>query len=318
MIVITGARGFIGSNLIEKLNAAGYEDLILVDELENKNKTVNLSNCRYEKLIDRSHFLDWFVENYSQVKFVFHLGARTDTTEQKVKIFTELNLNYSKSLFSICTKHQIPIIYASSAATYGNGEFGYNDLYPIQQLKPLNPYGWSKHNFDLWVKKQNEQPPFWAGLKFFNVYGKHEGHKHRMASVILHAYDQIQKTGKMKLFMSHKESVGNGEQKRDFIAVQDVVDICFYFFLHPKESGLYNVGTGQARTYNHLSNALFLALKKPANIEYIPTPEDIRESYQYYTQAELKKLRLAGYKKAFISLEEGVEKYVQEYLGVCS
>ena len=318
MIVITGARGFIGSNLIEKLNAEGYEDLILVDEIENKDKNINLSDCRYEKLIDRSHFLDWFVENYGLVKFVFHLGARTDTTEQNVKIFTELNLNYSKSLFSICSKHQIPIIYASSAATYGKGEFGYNDQYPIQQLKPLNPYGWSKQNFDLWVKEQNEQPPFWAGLKFFNVYGKHEGHKHRMSSVILHAYDQIQKTGKMKLFMSHKESVGNGEQKRDFIAVQDVVDICFYFFLHPKENGLYNVGTGKARTYNDLTNAVFLALKKPANIEYIPTPKDIRESYQYYTQAEVNKLRLAGYKKAFISLEGGVEMYVQEYLGVSS
>lgn len=314
MIVITGARGFIGSNLVEKLNTEGNTQLILVDELENQAKTSNLKNAKFKQLIHRVDFIPWFVENSRDIDFVFHLGARTDTTEQDEEIFNELNLNYSKEIFKICTKDQIPLVYASSAATYGNGEHGYSDEDAIEPLSPLNPYGWSKQNFDLWVTQQTETPPFWAGLKFFNVYGKHESHKHRMASVILHAFRQIQNTGKMQLFMSHKESIAHGEQRRDFIAVQDLVSICIFFLKNQHNSGLYNVGTGKARSFNDLVFAVFKALGKEPKIDYIPTPLDIREAYQYFTEAKMGKLRKVGYDKAFISLEDGVRSYVQDYL----
>lgn len=314
MIVITGARGFIASNLVEKLNSEGFSELILVDETENQEKNPNLAQLQYTEFIERSHFLEWFNLHGKNVHFVFHLGARTDTTEQNVEVFNELNLNYSKQIFTICTKYKIPLVYASSAATYGNGELGYDDTKSIDMLQPLNPYGWSKQNFDLWVQSQDDVPPFWVGLKFFNVYGKHENHKKRMASVVYHAYHQIKETNKMKLFMSHKDGIAHGEQQRDFIAVQDVVDVCYFFFKNQENSGLYNLGTGQARTFNDLVKAVFNAMQLELQIEYIPTPIDIRDAYQYYTQATMEKLRSAGYKKPFTSLESGVEKYVSEFL----
>ena len=314
MIVITGARGFIGSNLVQRLNNEGFTQLILVDELEKTAKDSNLESLQFEKIIHRSTFISWLSDHLELVDFIFHLGARTDTTELDETIFNQLNLNYSKALFEICTEHQIPVVYASSAATYGDGNLGYNDTKEIKQLKPLNPYGWSKQNFDLWVNEQTNTPPFWAGLKFFNVYGKHENHKGRMASVILHAYKQISKTKKMQLFMSHREDVANGEQKRDFIAVEDVVNICIFFYKNQKFSGLYNVGSGQARSFNDLVKAVFTALQLEANIQYIPTPEDIRDSYQYYTRAKMDKLKSIGFSKPFSSLEEGIEDYVKNYL----
>ena len=314
MIVVTGAKGFIGSNLVEKLNERGITELILVDENENDAKNPNLASAKYAKFIHRDIFIDWFKSNATKISFVFHLGARTNTTEQDKAVFDQLNLNYSKAIFEICTKANIPMIYASSAATYGSGEFGYDDEADITKMKALNPYGQSKLDFDLWLTRQEEKPPFWAGLKFFNVYGKNENHKGRMASVIYHAYHQIAASNKMKLFQSHKEEYANGEQKRDFIAVEDIVDICLFFFDHPDASGLYNAGTGTARTFNDLVTAVFNAMDKDVDISYIPTPIDIRDAYQYFTEAKTNKLRKAGYTKDFTSLEDGVKHYVKNYL----
>jgi len=310
MIVITGARGFVGSNLVKKLNNEGFANLILVDELENKAKDINLKNTKYNLLLDRNEFIDWLKQNATNVNFVFHLGARTDTTETQKRIFDELNFNYSIDVFKLCTLHHIPLIYASSAATYGNGELGYNDELSIKNLEPLNEYGWSKQNFDLWVEKQTNTPPFWAGLKFFNVYGPNETHKGRMASVIYHAYHQINKTGGMKLFKSHHPNFKDGEQKRDFIFVNDLLNICFFLFKNQPKNGLYNVGTGTARSFNDLAKCVFKSLDVKENISYIPTPEDIRDKYQYFTEATTHKLRLAGYKEKFYTLEEGVSEYV--------
>jgi ADP-L-glycero-D-manno-heptose 6-epimerase len=314
MIVITGARGFIGSNLVEHLNELGIKDLILVDEDQNSLKTPNLEGLHFSVFLERAAFLPWFKSYPHSVDFVFHLGARTDTAEQEVALFDELNLNYSKELFSICAKHQIPLIYASSAATYGDGSHGYDDELDIKLLKPLNPYGQSKQDFDVWVLEQTETPPFWVGLKFFNVYGKHENHKNRMASVVYHAYKQIKETGKMKLFQSHRADVQHGEQLRDFVSVNDLITICMFFYTHQKHSGIYNVGTGEARSFNDLVKAVFQSMRLEADIQYIPTPEDIREAYQYYTCANMNKLKKIGYPSAFTSLEKGVEDYVKNYL----
>jgi ADP-L-glycero-D-manno-heptose 6-epimerase len=312
MIVITGARGFIGSNLVFKLNQSGLTDLLLVDELENHDKEANLKGAEYRGIIHRNDFLDWFEINASEVSFVFHIGARTDTTETDKVIFDELNLNYSKAIFHVCANHKIPLVYASSAATYGDGSFGYSDQQSINNLQPLNEYGWSKQNFDLWVEQQTILPPFYAGLKFFNVYGPGENHKGRMASVIYHAYHQILKTGEMKLFQSHHPDYKDGEQMRDFIFVNDLTEVCLFFYenFNKVESGIYNLGTGKARSFNDLVKAVFKAMNLPENISYIPTPEDIRDKYQYFTEANMQKLILAGYKHSFTSLEEGVNKYV--------
>lgn len=311
MIVITGARGFIGSNLVKKLNDEGFTNLILVDELENKAKETNLSGAKYNLLLHRNLFIDWFTNNAFKVSFVFHLGARTDTTEIQKEIFDTLNFNYSVELFKLCSINDIPFVYASSAATYGNGENGYNDELPISNLEPLNEYGWSKQNFDLWVEKQKAKPLFWAGLKFFNVYGPNENHKGRMASVIYHSFHQIKNTGGMKLFKSHHPDFKDGEQKRDFIFINDLIDICLFFYHNQKLSGLYNVGTGNARTFNDLAKSVFKTLNMKENITYTPTPSDIRDKYQYFTEATTKKLRLAGFKKPFHTLEDGVKLYVK-------
>lgn len=319
MIVVTGARGFIGSNLVEKLNDEGFDEIILVDELENGNKNRNLVNKYFFDLIHRDEFFEWFQENAEEVDFVYHLGARTDTAEFDVEIFDELNLNYSKTVFQMCAAYKIPLVYASSAATYGNGENGYDDEASISNLKPLNAYGDSKQDFDLWVANQIKRPPFFVGLKFFNVYGEGEWHKGRMASVIFHAFNQIKATDKMKLFMSHHPDFKNGEQKRDFIYVKDLVDMCYFFQEtyennEKVENGIYNIGTGTARTFNDLVEATFKAMNIKADISYVPTPEDIRDKYQYFTEAKMSKLRNAGYKKPFTSLEDGVSDYVKNYL----
>lgn len=311
MIAVTGARGFIASNLVRKLNSEGHHNLILVDELENKAKDHNLDGTKFSMLVHRDNFLEWLKSNASEVSFVFHLGARTDTTETDKAIFDKLNLNYSKEIFSICAKHHIPLIYASSAATYGNGELGYDDEAPIENLQPLNEYGWSKHHFDLWVNEQSLRPPFYAGLKFFNVYGPGENHKGRMASVIYHAYHQILKTGGMKLFQSHHPEYKDGEQMRDFIMVDDVANICYFLYKTRPENGLYNTGTGIARSFNDLVSAVFNSMQLSPKITYIPTPEDIRDKYQYFTQATTQKLQKAGYTTPYCKLEEGVKKYVQ-------
>ena len=254
-------------------------------------------------------------ENHSSIDFVFHLGARTDTTEFDKVIFDELNLNYSKSIWELCSEYVIPLVYASSAATYGLGEFGYDDDHEmIDKLKPLNPYGDSKNDFDKWALKQVKTPPFWSGLKFFNVYGPNEYHKGRMASVIFHAYNQIQEKGEVKLFRSHHPDFKDGEQLRDFVYVKDVANVCLFLMQKKPNSGIYNLGSGKARTFLDLVSNTFLSLNIKPNIEFIDTPIDIRDKYQYFTQANMNKLILAGYDIPFHTLEQGVSDYVQNYL----
>ena len=315
MIIVTGAAGFIGSCLVAKLNSLQKNKLILVDDFSNTEKNKNLNGKLFESKIDRAQFLEWFVKNNSKITELYHIGARTDTTELHVPIFDELNLNYSKSLWKICAKHQIPFIYASSAATYGLGEFGFEDNhYVVGKLRPLNPYGASKNDFDKWVLNQDRQPSFWAGFKFFNVYGPNEFHKGRMASVILHAVNQIKNTGEMKLFRSHNPKYRDGEQLRDFVHIADVVDVLTVMMTNKSQNGLYNLGSGNARSFNDLANATFTAMNLKSNISYIDTPIDIRDKYQYFTQANMSKLQNIMHKKSFINLEDGVKDYVQNYL----
>ena len=315
MIVITGAAGFIGSAFVSKLNSERYFDLVLVDDFSNEEKNQNLEGKQFSIKIHRDIFPEWLKLNHRFIEFIFHIGARTDTTEFDYSVFEKLNVNYTKQLWKLSVEYGIPLVYASSAATYGGGEFGYNDDEKIiPQLQPLNPYGISKNEFDKWALQQEQKPYFWAGLKFFNVYGPNEYHKKRMASVIFHSFNQISETGKIKLFKSHKEGIANGEQKRDFVYVKDLCDVLFFFMNHRKDSGIYNLGTGQARSFNDLANAVFSAIQLSPNIEYIDTPIDIRDKYQYFTQAEMSKLRSIGYEKSFTSLEDGVLDYVSNYL----
>ncbi len=315
MIVVTGAAGFIGSYLCEVLNAKGFNNLILVDDFSKQEKIANHENLNSYEKIERSKFISWLNLTEETIDFIFHLGARTDTTEFKWEILEELNLTYSKAIWQLCASKNIPLVYASSAATYGNGEFGYDDNTEIlDKLVPLNPYGDSKNEFDKWVIKQDIQPPFWAGLKFFNVYGPREYHKGRMASVIFHAFNQIQEKGEMKLFRSHNPEYTDGGQLRDFIYVKDIANVCLFLMNEKPTSSIYNLGSGKARTFLDLALATFKALDKSPKISFIDTPEDIRDKYQYFTEANMSKLIAAGYTSPFTSLEIGVKDYVQNYL----
>lgn len=315
MIVVTGAAGFIGSQLIEKLNSENFNYIVAVDNFDDERKLPNHKNLKIQERIDREEFIEWLKSNGQHVEFIFHIGAKTDTTLFDVEVFNHLNLNYTKDIWKQCVAQQIPLVYASSAATYGLGEHGYIDEEQlIPKLKPLNPYGQSKQDFDVWALEQKEKPFFWAGLKFFNVYGPNENHKGRMASVIWHAFHQIKKTGGMKLFKSHNPEFKDGEQMRDFVYVKDLVDVCYWLMRHRRDSGIYNLGSGKARTFNDLTKAVFKAMGKEENISYIDTPEDIRDKYQYFTEADMNKLRSIGYTKKFHTLEEGVEDYVVNYL----
>lgn len=315
MIVITGAAGFIGSCIVQKLNEEGREDLILVDEFSRADKNRNFTNKGFVEAIDRDVFVEWFRSNADKIEGVIHMGARTDTTEQDTALFDRLNLNYTKDLWKICVQHRLPFVYASSAATYGLGELGYDDRHDIiADLKPLNPYGISKNDFDVWALEQSEQPPYWAGLKFFNVYGPNEYHKGRMASVVLHTVRQIRKTGGMKLFRSHREDIQDGHQSRDFVYIKDVVDMVLFLYEEKPENGLFNIGTGQARTFLDLATNTFNSLGLEPNISFIDTPLDIRNTYQYFTEANMQKIRRVGYDKPFCSLEAGVDDYVKQYL----
>jgi ADP-L-glycero-D-manno-heptose 6-epimerase len=316
MIVVTGAAGFIGSAMVARLNQARMYDLVLVDDFSHPEREANYLDKKYRELLSREGFAEWLDKHQKDVEFVVHLGARTDTAEHDRELFHRLNLNYTKAIWERCTKYQIPMIYASSAATYGGGELGFvDDPKLLKQLKPLNPYAESKHSFDLWVQEQTETPFYWTGLKFFNVYGPNEYHKRRMASVIYHAYGQVQETGKIRLFRSYRPDYADGEQRRDFIYVKDVVDLIFYLMNERKNSGLYNLGTGKARSWNDLANSVFAAMGRPSDIEYIDMPADIRDSYQYFTEADTTRLFGLGFPQAFHSLEAGVADYVQHYLG---
>ncbi|MGQ0829841.1 MAG: ADP-glyceromanno-heptose 6-epimerase [Bacteroidota bacterium] len=315
MIVVTGAAGFIGSCLVSKLNQEGFKDIVIADDFSSPEKIQNLESKTYSQKIHRDDFISWLKINQRLVQFIFHIGARTDTTEFNKEIFDKLNLNYTKEIWNICVEFGLPLVYASSAATYGLGEFGYDDNHEvIEKLKPLNPYGDSKNDFDKWAVKQKKKPYFWVGLKFFNVYGPNEFHKGRMASVIFHAFNQIREKGKVKLFRSHNPDYKDGEQLRDFVYVKDVVEVCCFLLHHRKNSGIYNLGSGKARTFSDLVKNTFAAVNKKPDIEFIDTPVDIRDKYQYFTEANMAKLKSIGYSKPFHTLEEGVKDYVQNYL----
>ena len=321
-IVVTGTAGFIGTVFVQYLNEQGLTNLILVDDFGVEAKRNNWEKKLFVKVIERQAFLEQLHELDFNIDIIVHLGARTDTTEFNYAIHEELNLEYSKSLWGYATEKQIPFIYASSAATYGAGELGYDDSHEIiGQLKPLNPYGVSKNEFDKWAIAQTTHPPVWTGLKFFNVYGPNESHKGRMASVIFHAFNQIKENGVVKLFKSHRADFKDGEQLRDFIYVKDVAKVVYWMLdemlLHKwsvEKNGLYNLGTGQARTFYDLAANVFIAQGLKPNIEFVDMPSDIRDTYQYFTEANMVKLRAAGYVAQFYSLEEGVKDYVQNYL----
>ncbi len=336
MILLTGAAGFIGSYLLGYLNHLGYSNIIIADNFSEEDKWFNFDAKQFVAKVDRDELFDWLAKEQPAISFVFHLGARTNTTEFDYAIHERLNLEYSKKVWNYCAAKNIPLVYASSAATYGSGEFGYNDSHDIvDKLQPLNPYGISKNEFDKWAIKNSQEsvvgsreprPPFWVGLKFFNVYGPNEYHKGRMASVIFHSFNQIRTTGKVKLFRSHKSGFNDGQQLRDFIYVKDIAAVCYWLMEtlphtqgdNPPDktfaSGLYNLGTGKARTFEDLAKATFASMGKEPTIEYIDMPADIRDKYQYFTEATMNKLRSAGYTDNFYSLEEGVEDYVVNYL----
>lgn len=314
-IAVTGAAGFIGSYLIGFLNQAGFENLILVDDFSDDRKVHNLQGKKLLQKVHREQFFEWVKLHKGAIQHVFHLGARTDTTEMDYEVHKKWNLDYSKQIWEWCVREEIPLLYASSAATYGNGDKGYSDNHNIvPHLQPLNPYGVSKNEFDAWALEQKTMPPFWAGVKFFNVYGPNEYHKGRMASVIFHAFQQLKETGTIRLFRSHHPDYTDGGQMRDFVYVQDVVQMCVWLIQQQPENGLYNIGSGTARTFNDLAKAVFHTLKLPESIIYIDTPEDIRSKYQYFTEADMHKLRNAGYDTPVYSLEDGIAAYLQDYL----
>ncbi|HUR67369.1 MAG TPA: ADP-glyceromanno-heptose 6-epimerase [Chitinophagaceae bacterium] len=314
-ILLTGAAGFIGSYLLGYLNNQGYKNIIIVDDFNEEDKWFNFDSKSFAEKVERELLFDWLEKSARDIQFVFHLGARTDTAEFDYAVHERLNLEYSKKIWNYCVEKNIPLVYASSAATYGGGEFGYKDDHEqIVRLKPLNPYGVSKNEFDKWALRQEEHPPFWAGLKFFNVYGPNEYHKGRMASVIFHSFNQVRSAGKVKLFRSHRADYNDGQQLRDFIYVEDIARVCYWLMNHQVTNGLYNLGTGEARTFEDLVKATFAAMEKDPVIEYIDMPEDIRDKYQYFTEADMHKLRAAGYTAEFYSLEDGISEYVTGFL----
>lgn len=295
MIIVTGGLGFIGRNLVQKLLKRGKFVIVLDTKIESLNS-----------------IYIWLTKNAKDIECIYHLGAITDTTEMNIELFNEYNLHCSMFVWNLCTEYQIPLIYASSAATYGDGKQGFDDEKSIKTLQPLNPYGDSKHVFDLWNELEDKTPPYWYGLKFFNVYGYGEANKGKMASVVFHTYNQVKLSGEMKLFRSHNPNFGDGEQLRDFVYVDDVVDVCIFMMENLPKSGIYNVGTGKARSFIDLTKAVFNCLGIHEKISYIDTPIEIRDKYQYFTEAKIAKLRNIGYIADFHELEYGVEKYINK------
>jgi len=315
MIVVTGAAGFIGSYIVGKLNRNGFKDVVLVDKYDDPLKYKNYQTKIYSEIIDRDNFFDWLAINEKFVQIIIHLGARTDTVGQEPEIYQQLNLEYSQKIWNACIQYGLPLIYASSASTYGDGHLGFDDNHSlIPELQPLNLYAQSKHDFDCWALQQEKHPFFWAGLKFFNVFGPNEYHKDRMASVIFQAFNTISETGKMQLFRSHHPDFKDGEQARDFIYVEDIAKVIMFFMNHRKDSGIYNVGTGKAFTYLKLTKAIFKSMQLDEKIEFVDTPEDLRGKYQYYTCANINKLKSIGYNTPFMDLEAGIDDYVTNYL----
>ncbi len=315
-VAVTGAAGFVGTRFVESCNEVGIS-VISVDEPSYFSSRYEHVGTSYGKIIDRAQFHDW-LEKASADELpaaIVHLGACTDTTQLDKAYLNKMNLDYSQRLWSFASNKRIPFVYASSAATYGDGSLGYDDDEKlIPALKPLNPYGDSKQQFDLWALRQEQEgvsPPSWAGFKFFNVYGAGERHKHKMASVVLHAHDQILKAGKVQLFRSHKVGIADGQQKRDFIFVNDVVDALHFALNKPIKRGIFNLGSSQARSFVGLVTCVFHELSISPQIEFVDTPLEIRDRYQYFTQAKMERLKHEGFSAHFTSLENGVHQYIK-------
>lgn len=314
MIIVTGGAGFIGSCIVRTLNDAGIEDIVIVDNIASTDKWMNMSNKKYIKYVHKNEFLE-VLPTYENVTAIIHMGAQSATTEKNFDYLWKNNFEYTKTLWNYCAKKQIQFIYASSAATYGDGSNGFDDMSDIDKLLPLNGYGYSKQLFDLWVKHQAKVfPKQYVGLKFFNVYGPNEYFKGSMASMIFHGYKQIQETGTVKLFKSCNPNYEDGGQLRDFVYVKDVCSLIYWLLQNPQVSGLFNVGTGRAQSFKELAEATFHALGLVPNITYIDMPEHLKKKYQYYTKAEMCKLSAVGYNKGFMDLKVGVKNYVQEHL----
>ncbi|MBI2603373.1 MAG: ADP-glyceromanno-heptose 6-epimerase [Deltaproteobacteria bacterium] len=317
MIIVTGGAGFIGSALLWGLNQEGVQDIVVVDVFDEASKWKNLVKRKFREVIHRDQFLAWLKEGKHDIECIFHMGACSSTTEMNMDFLLDNNFKYSAEIFRFCTDKEVPLIYASSGATYGMGEQGFSDdSRVIPSLRPINPYGFSKQIFDTWVLQEKGQPPFWCGLKFFNVYGPNEYHKGSMMSVVAKAYPQIKETGRLKLFKSYKEGYAQGEQLRDFIYVKDVISVMLHLWKHPSlPPGIYNLGTGTARSFGDLGRAVFSAMEQEPNFEWIEMPEEIRNQYQYFTEAKMSRLRTqAQYREPFQTLEDGVRDYVANYL----
>jgi len=320
MFIITGGAGFIGSALVWKLNQLGETDIMVVDRMGTGAKWKNLNKRHIRTILHKDEFLLWLEAEgpRANIDAIFHMGASSSTTEMDADYLVRNNINYSVKLWQFCAEYEVPYIYASSAATYGEGEKGYvDDPDGIHDLTALNPYGFSKQKFDAWVMDEKKQPPFWAGLKFFNVYGPQEYHKGSQASVIQQFVPQVQKTGGIKLFKSYRDGIPHGEQKRDFVYVKDCINVIWHLYSKrtTAKPGIYNVGSGKARAFSELAQAVFRSLDKTPKIDFVDMPEALRPQYQYFTEASLDNLRkLGGYTAPMTILEEGVQDYVRQYL----
>ena len=314
MIIVTGGAGFIGSCVVRTLNDAGRKDIIIVDNIAETDKWMNMRNKQFIKYVHKSKFLEE-LPSYEGVEAIIHMGAQSSTTERDFDYLWENNFEYTKALWNYCAEKQISFIYASSAATYGDGSQGFDDKTSIDVLQPLNGYGYSKQLFDLWVMHQAKvKPAQAAGLKFFNVYGPNEYFKGSMASMVFHGFNQIKADGEIRLFKSCNPDYEDGGQLRDFVYVKDICSVIMFLLEHKNVNGLFNVGTGRAQSFRELAEATFEALGLEPNIKYIDMPEKLRGKYQYYTKAEMQKLRDMGYDKPFADLQQGVTDYVQNHL----
>lgn len=313
-VLITGAAGFVGARFVESCALKSWP-VISVDLEKHFQDRAEHQGLKFGEIIDRDKLFDTLDSKKPPLQAIVHVGACTDTTQMDVAYLTKVNLEYSKRLWNYASQNRVPFVYASSAATYGEGELGFDDDEAlIPKLKPLNPYGQSKQDFDLWAmaeEKKGNAPPSWSGFKFFNVYGFGERHKGKMASVALHAFDQIKASGRIKLFKSHKAGIADGHQKRDFIYVEDVVEVLHFALSKPIKRGIFNLGTGKARTFLDFTAGVFREMNLPPRIEFIPTPEAIRERYQYLTEAKMERLRREGFEKAFTAVEWGVSQYIR-------